>query len=432
MATQKALASERQRGQELSTQGQAQREQLKALEAQLKTLEDQLQTCVHERDEAQAQTGRLSQDVAALQDESKKQQEELVQRDVEMSKMAADHKMAMDASVSEAQRLVRQWESEAAYAKKNYEQVQHELETAQAALAALEDEKVALIGKVTDAEAKINETRSALRAEEEQREKVARELRACQQERDAGLDQLEYHKQDMATQALIQQSEKQSAKAAQDELKRSLADAEQEIAQLKTTCSNGCVSYILMNACIQNYCCEYTHACNACTHREAYAETLQIDLRRRDTERMTLKDEIDRLHQQMRTDATAVEAEKRKLQEESAAVGRQLQVVQGEKEGLSVALNDCERELHAKQAEVEAASVAAAKMEQRQADTDKERAAAQQQCQDLQQQLENERSKSENEKASLKQAALSKMEATIEQHTSEIRTLESQVYSHRD
>ena len=43
MATQKALASERQRGQELSTQGQAQREQLKALEAQLKTLEDQLQ-----------------------------------------------------------------------------------------------------------------------------------------------------------------------------------------------------------------------------------------------------------------------------------------------------------------------------------------------------------------------------------------------------
>ena len=56
MATQKALASERQRGQELSTQGQAQREQLKALEAQLKTLEDQLQTCVHERDEAQAQT----------------------------------------------------------------------------------------------------------------------------------------------------------------------------------------------------------------------------------------------------------------------------------------------------------------------------------------------------------------------------------------
>ena len=59
-------------------------------------------------------------------------------------------------------------------------------------------------------------------------------------------------------------------------------------------------------------------------------------------------------------------------------------------------------------------------------------AAAQQQCQDLQQQLENERSKSENEKASLKQAALSKMEATIEQHTSEIRTLESQVYSHRD
>ena len=158
MATQKALASERQRGQELSTQGQAQREQLKALEAQLKTLEDQLQTCVHERDEAQAQTGRLRQDVAALQDESKKQQEELGQRDVEMSKMAADHKMAMDASVSEAQRLVRQWESEAAYAKKNYEQVQHELETAQAALAALEDEKVALIGKVTDAEAKINES----------------------------------------------------------------------------------------------------------------------------------------------------------------------------------------------------------------------------------------------------------------------------------
>ena len=48
--------------------------------------------------------------------------------------------------------------------------------------------------------------------------------------------------------------------------------------------------------------------------------------------------------------------------------------------------------------------------------------------QELQQQLENERSKSENEKDSLKQAALSKMEATIEQHTSEIRTLESQVY----
>ena len=254
MATQKALASERQRGQELSTQGQVQREQLKALEAQLKALEDQLQACVHDRDEAQAQTGRLRQDVAALQDERKKQQEELGQRDVEMSKMAADHKMAMDASVSEAQRLVRQWESEAAYAKKNYEQVQLELETAQVALAALEDEKVALIGKVTEAETKINETRSALRAEEEQREKVARELRSCQQERDAGLDELEYHKQDIATQALIQQSEKQAAKAAQDELKRSLADAEQEIAQLKTTCSNGCVSYIRMNACLQHDC----------------------------------------------------------------------------------------------------------------------------------------------------------------------------------
>ena len=119
-------------------------------------------------------------------------------------------------------------------------------------------------------------------------------------------------KQELATQKLVLQAERQVAKSAEDEHKRKLSDARNEIQELKASCRN----------------------------RETELENMREELSRCDHARQSLETEMHQLQQLLHTAVVASQNKQREQELENTVAAKHLHVALSENNALAAALED--------------------------------------------------------------------------------------------